>query len=425
MVSEANRKKRYRRALEALRSGVPNREATNILGCNQTEAEDRFESLLSAADGESAAAASGSSMLVSGAFGSGKSHLLTYLEHKALSQGFVCSKVTISKETPLYDLGKVFKSAVDNGHLPDHSGRLIEEIGQILGMRSTLESSRYSQFYQWTNSTTVLNKMFPASLLVHERTHDLELSREIEYFWGGDKIRVAQINNGLREIGQRQNFSFRAPKAAELPQQRLSFFIELIKASGYKGWVVLMDEIELVGSYSPLQRGRSYAELARWMGRTSDAASGLVVVGTITDDYVSAIVDGNNPVGKRDARELEPRLENSRYSDCVANTNIGMKLLSNDCITLMSPTDDEVSSTISTLQSLYTDAYNWEAPKLEVPSGGSEYQRRMRYRIRAAINEWDLLRLYPDSRPETYGDEFRHTYEEDANSEQESEAEDS
>ena len=35
-----------RRALEALRNGVPNREAVRILGCNQPEAERRFEDML-------------------------------------------------------------------------------------------------------------------------------------------------------------------------------------------------------------------------------------------------------------------------------------------------------------------------------------------------------------------------------------------
>ena len=38
------------------------------------------------------------------------------------------------------------------------------------------------------------------------------------------------------------------------------------------------------------------------------------------------------------------------------------------------------------------------------------YQQRMRYRIRSAINEWDLLRLYPNSTPETEGREFTHQY---------------
>ena len=43
----------YRLALEALRNGVPNRAAVKILGCNQPEAERRFEEMLSAAsDGD-------------------------------------------------------------------------------------------------------------------------------------------------------------------------------------------------------------------------------------------------------------------------------------------------------------------------------------------------------------------------------------
>ena len=117
-----------RRALEALRNGVPNRYAVEMLGCGQPAITERFEAILGrVADPELSQRSSASnSLLVSGDFGSGKSHLLTHLEHLALEQGFVCSKVAISKETPLYDLGKVFKSAVEHGRLPGRSGMLIE-----------------------------------------------------------------------------------------------------------------------------------------------------------------------------------------------------------------------------------------------------------------------------------------------------------
>ena len=253
----------YRRALEALRSGVPNRDAVKNLGCNQPDAESRFGKLLDDAIDPVAPPSGPSGMLISGDFGSGKSHLLTHLENQALSRGFVCSKVAISKETPLYDLGKVFKSATENGLMPDRRGRLVEELGQALKP----DSSAYANFYHWADKASGLHQIFLASLLIYERSQENELCSEIEYFWGGDKIRMAQINGGLREIGQKQNFSFRAPKIADLPPQRLCFFTELVKAAGYKGWVVLLDEIELVGSYTLLQRGRSYAELARWMGQ--------------------------------------------------------------------------------------------------------------------------------------------------------------
>ena len=225
-----------RRALEALRNGVPNREAVKILGCSQPEAEGRFEEMLAHAADRDNVPDRALGMLVSGDFGSGKSHLLTHLEQQALSQGFVCSKVAISKETPLYDLGKVFKSAVDNGRMPNRAGRLIEELGHVLNPRS----QEYDNFVVWANDTESngLSQMFPASLRVHEESRDLELNSEIENFWAGDRILISKVKNGLKQIGQFQSYSFRAPKAAELPPQRLRFIIELIKAAGYKGWVV-------------------------------------------------------------------------------------------------------------------------------------------------------------------------------------------
>ena len=409
-----------RRALEALRNGVPNREAVKILGCNQPEAEGRFEDMLIQAADRDNVPDGALGMLISGDFGSGKSHLLTHLEQQALSQGFVCSKVAISKETPLYDLGKVFKSAVDNGRMPNRAGRLIEELGQALKPHSP----EYADFFKWANDTESngLSQMFPASLLVHELSRDLELNSEIEYFWAGDRIKVSRVKDGLRQIGQFQSYSFRAPKAAELPPQRLRFVIEVIKAAGYKGWVVLLDEIELVGSYSLLQRGRSYAELARWLGEAVDEPySGLATVGTVTDDFASAIIspDGN----KKDRDYVAPKLE-ARYANIVARAETGMRLLEREVIPLKQPTDTEVRETAEKLRQIYSTAYDWDPPALQVEARGAGYQNRMRYKVRASINEWDLLRLYPDYSPETEGDEFRHTYEENADLERESKEDD-
>ena len=409
-----------RRALEALRNGVPNREAVKILGCNQPEAEGRFEDMLIQAADRDNVPDGALGMLISGDFGSGKSHLLTHLEQQALSQGFVCSKVAISKETPLYDLGKVLKSAVDNGRMPNRAGRLIEELGQALKPHSP----EYADFFKWANDTESngLSQMFPASLLVHERSRDLELNSEIEYFWAGDRIKVSRVKDGLRQIGQFQSYSFRAPKASELPPQRLRFVIEVIKAAGYKGWVVLLDEIELVGSYSLLQRGRSYAELARWLGEAVDEPySGLATVGTVTDDFASAIIspDGN----KKDRDYVAPKLE-ARYANIVARAETGMRLLEREVIPLKQPTDTEVRETAEKLRQIYSTAYDWDPPALQVEARGAGFQNRMRYKVRASINEWDLLRLYPDYSPETEGDEFRHTYEENVDLERESKGED-
>jgi hypothetical protein len=355
-------------------------------------------------------------MLVSGDFGAGKSHLLSHFEYRALSQGFVCSKVAISKETPLYDLSKVFKSAMDNGRILDRTGPLIQE----LGIQLNYDSDEYSNLFSWANSASSgVHPIFPASLLVHERSNDLELNRTIESFWAGDKIKAGDVKNGLRQIGQLQSYSFRAPKASELPPERFRFATELIKGAGYKGWVVLLDEIELVGQYSLLQRARSYAELARWLGQAQgDTYPGLVVVGTVTADYALANISAEAS-SKKDRDYAGQRLRSRGDDNGAARAETAMRLLERECTPLIAPEEADVNNTLSTLRHIYSEAYGWDAPAPEARAGAASFRQRMRYRIRSAINEWDLLRLYPDSRPETEEREFRHQYVENSDLEAE------
>ena len=403
-----------RRALEGLRNGVPNEEAVNILGCNQPQVESSFQKLLSQATDLNDPPSNALGMLVSGDFGSGKSHLLAYLEHQALSQGFVCSRVCISKETPLHSLDKVFKSAIDYGRMPNGTGQLMGE----LGIRLEKSPEAYARFFRWANSEqNGLHRIFPATLMVHERANDPELLDDIRAFWSGEKIRVATVKDGLRQVGQLHNYPFRAPRAKELPPQRLRFATELIKGAGYKGWVVLLDELELVASYTLPQRAKSYAELARWLGRVEDEEyPGLVVVGTVTTDFVAAVLDDS---GKQDRHRAAQRLRSRGEEAAAARAETGMRILEREMTQLAFPTDEDVNTTIERLRDIYSTAYGWDAPPIETQAGGAGFQGRMRYKVRASINEWDLLRLYPDSHPETEGTEFRSSYEEIPELEQE------
>ena len=409
--SDCNAVVASRLALEALRSGVPNRAAVRLLGCNQPQVEERFAEMLAVAPDAARQEDIAQGMLVSGDFGSGKSHLLAHLENLALSQKYVCSKVTISKETPLYDLGKVFLSAMENGRLPDRSGRLIEELGQALKP----DSKEYASLFKWADQAAAqdeTNPIFPASLLVYERSMDLELNNEIESFWAGDRILKSRITSGLRQIGQQQSYKFRMPKAAEAPPQRLRFALELIRGAGYRGWVVLLDEIELIGSYSLLQRGRSYAEVARWMGHAAgENYPGLIMVGAVTEDFASENI---SPDGKKkDHDYIRPKMEaNQRYRSIAGRAETGMRMLERQCVALNPPDNDDVSTTMEMLRSMYSDAYDWEAPPNDAKAGGAGIYGRMRYKVRQAINEWDLLRLYPSSTPETEFHEFTPSYEE-------------
>src|SRR4051812_1538173 len=97
-----------RRAIEALRAGVPNRDAVSALGSSQTAIEQRFLEQLDLTKQLPRSGANPGGTLIGGDFGSGKSHALEHLQHLALERNFVVSKVVISKETPLHDPAKLY-----------------------------------------------------------------------------------------------------------------------------------------------------------------------------------------------------------------------------------------------------------------------------------------------------------------------------
>ena len=398
-----------RRAIEALRNGVPNREAVRILGSTQPHAEQGFQRLLDrAVDGaaEGMTAETGRSMLISGDFGTGKSHLLEHFEHIALERNFICSRVAVSKETPFYDLGKMFRAATDNGTTPGGTvGIMVDEIGTRL---AGPQSAGYARFFQWANeANNGLHRIFPATLLVHERLPDQEVCNEIRWFWSGDKLAVSTVKNGLRQLQQQRAYTFRAPKLKDLPPQRLRFVLEMTKAAGYRGWVVLIDELELIGSYSVLQRARSYAELARWMGDNGEDYPGLVVVAAITEDYAEAILEE-----KGDRIKVPDRMRTRGEEQIARQAEAGMRWIEGHQTPLHEVTPEAVEAAVETIRRVYSAAYDWEAPPATTASGAG-YQRRMRYKVRSAITTWDLQRLHPDSRPELESDEYRTSYTED------------
>lgn len=404
-----------RQAVEALRNGVPNQAAVELLGCNRPEVESSFDDLLLRTIDSDMPPESGLGMLVSGDFGSGKSHLLSYLEHRALDEGFACSRVAISKETPLYKLDRVFISAIQHARLPGRTGQLMEEIGDKINA----PTPDYDQFSYWLNvGENGLHQYFPTTMMIYERCQDFELRSEIESFWAGEAIKAARVREGLRMISQQTSFpNLRAPRSGDLPPERLRFATELIKGTGYKGWVVLLDELELVGSYSLLQRARSYAELARWLGKaTGENYPGLIVVGTVTPGFASSVL---GPFGKDDRAVAPSRLRERNQPALATKAEAAIRALEREPILLQPLDEADLQDTLEKLRLLYEQAYQWATPAPAPGLDGAAYQNTMRYKIRACINEWDLQRLYPNVQPETEGREFAHRYEEMPEMEQE------
>ncbi|MBI5949577.1 MAG: DUF2791 family P-loop domain-containing protein [Chloroflexi bacterium] len=383
-----------RRAVEALRAGVPNRDAVSQLGCHHPGIEAKFDSLLGTVTKSLHESTPLRGILISGGFGSGKSHLLQYLQHHAIESGYACSKIVISKETPLYDPAKVFRAAAAELRVPKRSGSGLTNVASALDFGS----KEYGKFFHWADPLqSHLAAQFAGSLYVFQNGGDAEFRDRIVRFWSGDKLVNAELKLKLRLLGQGTTYPLQAlPRAAELAFQRFQFASRLIAAAGHKGWILLVDEVELIGQYSFKQRARAYAELARWMGQLDDSADGVFpgigCVLAITSDFESAVITA----GKND-KEMVPGKLNASVKDedhlLATRAERGMRSAMKETTALGQVTAEQVRSTHERLAEIYERSFGWTPPPL-LKEPQLDLTSVMRQFVRRWITEWDLKRIY-------------------------------
>ncbi len=398
-----------RRAIEALRSGVPNRDAVRALGCAQPEIEAAFRSQLLAATAGVESGTQAPGILVSGDFGSGKSHLLDYLMHLALDQRFVCSKIVISKETPLHDPAKLYRAAAQAAVVPDKKGTALTEIASCLDFNS----QGCADFVRWVNRTDVgLNSRFPATVFLYERYKDKdpEVRDRIISFWSGDPLSTAELRRWLRDQGEGTSYRLEKAVAKDLWLARFRFVSRLMVAAGYSGWVLLVDEVELIGRYSFKQRAKSYAELGRWAGRLQgEACPGLATVFAITRNFTKDVLEDRNDMEVVPGKLRSSGIEADRLLASPAER--GMRFIDREAQWLTEPEPATIHQAKQDIQEIHARAYGWSPPGL---ASEERLERTlMRQYVRRWINEWDLKRLYPEHEVHMIVEELKMDYSED------------
>lgn len=402
-----------RRAVEALRSGVPSRDGVATLGSGQTDIEDRFTGLL---DGSGTVRADGHrGLLLGGGFGAGKSHVLEHLAHLALDRGFAVSRIVISKETPLHDPVKVLRAAVESAAIDSGA------VGAVADAAAGLDpgSPAFAELLRWASSGgSPVDERFALtlSLLPRVQASDDAFAEAIVRFWSGDRITVADLRRQAKLAGEGRPALASVP-ARELAVQRFRFLARLFAAAGSQGWVLLFDEVELIGRYTLLQRARAYAELGGWLRvDPDDPASPLVTVLAMTDDFDAAVLTAKND------REVVPaRLrakQQPQWDEVAARAEVGMRLIERDMQLLQPPDAAELDRAYAKLKALHSEAFGWDAPDV----AGLERlgATRMRQYVRAWINEWDLVRLDPTFHPDTEIGTVATSYQEQADLDTES-----
>ena len=404
----------HQQVIESLRAGVPSPGAVKALGCSQPTVKSKFQQMLQDAEASIHKGWTTQGLLIEGGFGTGKSHLLESLRHMALDSNFVCSKVVISKETPLYSPALMFRAAMGAANIPQKRGDALAEVAGDLNFKSP----QYAEFYEWVHRQGgEIDGRFAATLFLYERmVNDPELSHRILRYWAGDPMTDAEIKRYLKSCDPNASYRFERVSPMEMALQRFKFISRLMIAAGYSGWILLIDEAEIVGRYSFRQRAQSYAELARWLGRLEASSfadlgykSGLAAVMALTDDFQSAILDE-----KGDREKVPEKLrETGSETDLVLGRQAeqGMRLIECERIPLVGPYDQLVEDIYHKIRAIHGAAYGWEPP--QVPTIERLSSTRMREYVKGWITEWDLKRLDPNQKVDIELTEIKQDYSED------------
>jgi hypothetical protein len=390
------------------------------LGIDEPHIEQAFAARLRALNTFDSARIPG--FLIEGGFGTGKSHILKYLESMAAKRKLVSSFVTVSKETPIGDLPAVFRASVASLQYPD------ERVGGSLYSAFEFLDADSSDFarlsYEVSAERGGFDPLFAASLMLYERYRaDHEIVEEIVAFWDGGPPPTVNWRRLLKEVDGAPQIRTTVPRA--LAMQRFRFVALALKAAGFTGWLISVDELELIAKFTILGRIQAYVSIGRLFAFADDADphraesrkfDNTIVVGTITDDLVGELL-----LTRGDREQLHEQAFRVT-TDILEEALVGLDGLAAQSSRYAIGAEPDLESCYQKVRSLYLAAYSdglLEEGLLAEARPGTRW-RTIRQNVRSWISYWDLKRLDSSYQPDVRVDEIDYDLKEDADLDDES-----
>lgn len=238
--------------LESIRAGVPTRNLINAL-------PDLRDSLIRVINNDLQRLSKGDRVkgrIIWGEYGQGKTHFLKVVEKLILEQGFAVSYLTLNRDLGLNRLDCLFPALAAHvltkeSNIPGILNRLIDFRIQPNSLDDLdTVSRRIAHPLPW---------LIMQSLLRHER--DLMLLYNTLMGKKENLVRAKQIAKANHPYDY-----LRMPKFNQKEHLKsfLEFFPYMLQSLGYKGWVILIDELEIIGGLGSVSRLNSYLNLS-WL----------------------------------------------------------------------------------------------------------------------------------------------------------------
>ncbi|ANU50275.1 hypothetical protein ADH76_04665 [Enterocloster clostridioformis] len=383
-----------RHVIEALRSGIPSR----AVGQYFSEARPGIMKEISGHLDETCETGKSKGMIIAGKYGEGKTHLLNTVFSMAHSNNMVVSYLSLSKETPFDKLYLVYQKLLNNTFLPK---RVQPGFTQILE-KMTPGSPAANELLLYAAKHLETDKLYYL-LRAYLNTEDLDEKFMLQADLEGDFIANVLLKQIYRRIyNERVKYNVNFSKTKHC-RDYFSFLSRLFRLMGYNGWVILIDETELIGRLSKKARLNAYRNMAQFL-LPDERLEGIYTLFALGASYTEDVIET-----KHDYENLE-----EIYPEQQEPVRTVLNLITR-AQQLAPLTDSEIREVLKKIQVFHGRAYDWN-PNISMgtilaatQSGGY----LLRTKLRAAIELLDQLYQYGEAGNTRINELGQETFEED------------
>lgn len=338
--------------LEAIRAGIPSRstvEFTSDLRPQLVEKIDKDLALL-----ESGKSPKG--RLVWGEYGQGKTHFLKHIEHHILASGFAVSYISLSRDLNLNNLGNLF---------PALANHLCTSDSRLPGLLNPLTESKVpdSILFELPNISKQISHPLPTQIFKTFSNYEPQNMMVLYNTLMGKKENLTKAKAITREAFKRD---YKAMPKFILKEHLISFmeFLpHLLKSMGYKGWVILIDELEIMGKLGKVGRLNAYKNLSWLLNWSNQHNLPLYTLAASVKALQEEVFYGRK---KQDAEEM-PSLAEQRFDpQTAAIVKQFFEFATDNRNLVLAPIPKkELEPLLQQLFQLHTQAITWQYPAPE------------------------------------------------------------
>lgn len=364
-----------RHVVEALRSGIPSR----AVGQYFSEARPKIMKDISERLDMIAEQGKSNGMIITGKYGEGKTHLLNTVFNLAHSNNMVVSFLSLSKETPMDKLYMVYQKLMQNTYLPKRQQPgFMHELEKISANSPIANEMLLYAAKQL--ETDKLYYLFRSYLNTEDPDEKFLLQADLE----GDFMANAPLKMIYRRIfGQPVKYNVNFTKTKHC-MDYFAFMSHLFLQMGYYGWVILIDETELMGRLGKKARLNAYKNMADFLMPQKRMESTFSTF-ALSASYVEDVIEGKH--------EYE-NLEEIYPEDPGTIRGVLDQLIKAPQLYPLSK--EEIQGVLYKIQDFHGKAYGW-TPEVTIDTLSEATQSGgylLRTKIRAAIEFLDQLYQY-------------------------------